>query len=585
MLNTAQLDYATVATKLSALLGRTWDVNVVLGGDPCTNGRMITLPHWNFQDPALRASFYGLIAHEAGGHVRQTDFNLLLQEAQRRQKGPNRSKFPIWKSIENILEDIRIERNIQREYPGATTYLNAAADYMLCRKEVDPTGITNYWELALGWCLLAFRCEYLGQWFLSTKVEQYQAVFAGIVKPEVIDAAHNIAKKVANLGPSKEEFAMVIECADLLFCVLDDGLPSNQPEKQSQQGDDDRDADADSGDQNDDDNAPGNQSGQSGQDGDDDVKGNQCGQNDQNPTENHGSKDQSRPDRPLDETPIDTPVGDIFAELMDAGKTEDQSVLHMPVVGSITTGPENNASADIVKSELRAGKAMSQSLIAAIAPILCGDTEFSTNNTSGTRLNSQRLARVATESDPTVFRKLLIEEDQSVAVQILIDRSKSTEGRCLSKIRTSALGLASALEQFQEVETSISAFPTSKKGSANLYGSQLIKQFDEPVLRSIGKWPKAHGGTPLADAYVSVAMNFFLSRKERRILIVITDGKPDCVSKAEEAKRSLRALGVEVYGVIVSNKPYPAQMFDDSEQIEQPQELPRRLAALVQRIL
>ena len=66
---------------------------------------------------------------------------------------------------------------------------------------------------------------------------------------------------------------------------------------------------------------------------------------------------------------------------------------------------------------------------------------------------------------------------------------------------------------------------------------------------------------------------------------VITDGKPDCVSKAEEAKRSLRALGVEVYGVIVSNKPYPAQMFDDSEQIEQPQELPRRLAALVQRIL
>ncbi len=46
----ADLDYAQIATKLSTILGRKWNVNIVFGGHPSTAGRTIYLPHWNFKD-------------------------------------------------------------------------------------------------------------------------------------------------------------------------------------------------------------------------------------------------------------------------------------------------------------------------------------------------------------------------------------------------------------------------------------------------------------------------------------------------------------------------------------------------------
>ncbi len=554
MMTRTQIDYASVATRLSALLGRKWGVNVILGGDPQTNGNVITLPHWDFQDPALLPAFYGLIAHEAGGHVRQTDFPMLRSEVKKRLKKAN---FHIWKSIENILEDIRIEANIQRTYPGAVTYLNAAVDYMLCREASDPAECANYWHLALNWCLLVFRCECLGQSLLAAQATRYEAVFAQVVSVDTITEARRIAKAVAGLGSSKNLYFAVIEYADELYRVLEAALPSRQ-----------------SG-QNGDDTVQGDQLDQSGSD---DPQGTQGSEN--------GSGDATLPAVPeLDETPLAQAIGDIFAELAEAGKSENPVVLKMPAVGSIGQMPGYNAGIEIVRSELTQAVSMRQALTAALAPMLCGDMEYSANLTSGSRINSRRIARVAAEDEPAIFRKMLIEDDQSVAVQILLDRSRSTEGHCLSKIRISALGLATALEQFQEVETAISAFPCCVKGDAKLYGSQPIKQFGEPVLRSLKHWPEAQGGTPLADAYQSVAFSFLLTQKQRRILIVLTDGRPNSVSEAHDAKRFLRTLGIEVYGVIVSDRSYPKEMFDDSEQIEHAHDLPLRLSALVQRIM
>ena len=98
-------------------------------------------------------------------------------------------------------------------------------------------------------------------------------------------------------------------------------------------------------------------------------------------------------------------------------------------------------------------------------------------------------------------------------------------------------------------------------------------------------WPDSSGGTPLADAYQAAAINFLLAQKERKILIVLTDGQPDDPASASRALEDLNAMGIEVYGIVISDQPYPSGMFDESVKITFASELPKTLAALVRKII
>ncbi|WP_164888945.1 vWA domain-containing protein, partial [Falsigemmobacter intermedius] len=288
--------------------------------------------------------------------------------------------------------------------------------------------------------------------------------------------------------------------------------------------------------------------------------------------------------QPLEETGATQEIGDIFRALADKGASKDSAVIALPHIGATDKAPANPMLRDAVLLHARRAKAMTQSLVAALSPMLCGDMEYSANSKSGNRINQSRITRAITDRDPALFRKIHIEEDQSVAVQILIDTSGSTSGAVLDAEIVSALGIASALEHFQDVETAISHFPGSA-WAGRMVHAPFIKAFGQPVTSCYAKWPTATGGTPLADAYVSAWFNFLHSEKQRKILIILTDGMPDNAQAAAKEKAKLTRLGVEVYGVIISKQPYPAGMFDDSEQISSPNALPRSLSALVRRNL
>lgn len=553
MMNKQQIDYAAVATKLSAVLGRKWGVSIVFGGHPSTNGTVITLPHWDLTNPKLRTALYGLIAHEAGGHVRQTDFNLLASKMGSMRRSPLASE---WKSIGNILEDIRIEANLLRSYPGAAAYLNAAVDVMLCDPDEDrlpPDAITNYWDLVLNWCLFIFRNECLGQAAISYSADLYEAALLEVLPAKVLTSARNIGHLVAKLGPSKTEYAIVHTYSDRLLALFDENKPSKQ-----QTGSDC---------------SQGQQDGQSGSDGSQGQQGGQSGF--------FGSQGQKTPAL-LSEDGASQEIGDIFGELASKGATKDANVQSLPHVGSLDTDPSTPMTRDLVLLHARKAKSMTQSLVAALSPMLCGDAEFSANLKVGNMISQRRITRALTDQEPAIFRKMLIEEDQSVAVQILVDRSMSTQGPVLDAEIVSAVGIGTALEQFQNVESSISYFPAEQSGN-KISNAPFIKRFGQPVTASFAKWPSAGGGTPLSDAYASAWFNFLHTEKQRKILIVLTDGRPDNADKAAQEKAMLSKLGVEIYGVIISNHPYPGGIFDDSEQISSPAALPRSLSALVRR--
>jgi hypothetical protein len=596
-----QIDYASVAMKLSSLLGRTWNVKVLFGGHPSTDGQTIVLPHWNFEDPALRTALYGLIAHEAGGHVRQTDFGILEAVSQKRKNKPG---FTVWKSCENILEDIRIEASLLRQYPGAVIYLNAAVEYMLGGelKEAD-TG--TYWQLALNWCLCVFRHECLGQDFLAPKAKFLDDAFQKVVQPDVLLAARNIAHAVADLGSDKGKFIQVIDHADDLFALLDAARPSNQPRTppQAQSGQNGGDptqggekgqngshaCDDNQGDPNGSDGTQGDQSAQNGGDGTQSSQTGSDGTQSNQPLPN-GSDGRARPtgNAILSEAVPAAALGDVFADLSERGALPGKAQKDIPVLGVGNDAVDSaglNEPPLLFRQAFQAASAMRQSLTAAVAPMLCGDMEYSANATRGSRLNSQRIARALAEQEPAVFRKVLIDDDQSVAVQILLDRSSSTAGPCLFQEMISAIGLVSCLEQFPDVETAISYFPPNIHGEPHLTGAPFLKMFGEPLGKTLNRWPKSNGGTPLAEAYTAAALNFLLTAKERRLLFCVTDGQPYDVDAVREQKEFLRSLGVAVYGIVVSADPYPGGLFDDSIQIPDASQLPHSLASLVRRIL
>ena len=104
MLNTLKNALPIVASAL----GRKFGVEVGVGGhDACTDGRRIRIPDVP-DDPASRDLAWGYLAHEAA-HVRYTDFAVYEQAAR---------EGPLQEMLQNRIEDVRIERELARPYPG-----------------------------------------------------------------------------------------------------------------------------------------------------------------------------------------------------------------------------------------------------------------------------------------------------------------------------------------------------------------------------------------------------------------------------------------------------------------------------------
>ncbi len=571
-----QIDYAIVATKLSALLGRKWGVNVVFGAHPATNGKTIYLPHWNFDEPKLIPALYGLIAHEAGGHVRMTDFKLLQSVTVARHKEPD---FALFKSFENLLEDIRIEVNLLRLYPGARLYLNAAVEYMLCRNWTSAHDCTDFWDLAFRWCLLEFRFRFLGQSCLQEQVEDARSAFKPVVGDDCMVQALQICADVAALGGSLAEFQNVLVAADRLKDLMMGARPSQQQGGSGPQGGQQT---SDSG-----------FGAQGGQQASDSGSGAQGGQqvSDSGSGAQGGQQISDKPRQPLSETLPSNPSLDVFGELARAaahpefGESKRGGRAIPAIEGTPATSSEVLGHAGIA-ALWQSATPLIQGLFTAVAPMLTGEMDYEVSLRSGNKLDGRRIARAVSEANPAIFRRVSVEDDQSVAVQVLVDRSKSTQGKTLAEEIKAAIGLTSALERFPEVETAVSFFPGANSRTDATSGAHLVKDFGEPMRATLKRWPETDGGTPLHTAYFSAGFHFFRSKKERRLLIVLTDGKPTRVPEAIEAKRFLKQLGVEVYGIVIGNvSAYPADVFDDSELAGDAAAVQAALRKLVTRIL
>lgn len=239
-----------------------------------------------------------------------------------------------------------------------------------------------------------------------------------------------------------------------------------------------------------------------------------------------------------DSTPFD--VGSVCKELMkpapQEGSREDLGVLAVkrcvPGVESVETPAINN---------------LSRMLHRYIQTYV---TTMQDAGTNGQRLNVRKAVKIPCGED-RIFKSKHLELDHDTHVSILVDASGSMqaldggEESRLTLANKCAYMLTRALSGISNVTRDCYYFPG------------LQAEVDEAVSisdrltagtgRMFAQPPR--GSTPLAQALYAAMRHMRISPKNRNIILIITDGVPDSMSRAKAALRQAKDLGIECYGL------------------------------------
>ena len=193
----------------------------------------------------------------------------------------------------------------------------------------------------------------------------------------------------------------------------------------------------------------------------------------------------------------------------------------------------------------------------------------------GTGLSERRLVgsyveiksgRRATRPDWRTTQK----EECSLAVALVLDESGSMCGSRMDVAR-GALAIASSMDQLGAPCLVVgprggggwgsSVDQYRDDGSVRFHRSQSIildvfKDWEEPLNKCLARFAhvQARGGTPLSDG-IQYALQELNTRPERhRVVIVITDGVPNCSAVVRRQIRIAREAKVEIIGVGIDDE-------------------------------
>ena len=222
------------------------------------------------------------------------------------------------------------------------------------------------------------------------------------------------------------------------------------------------------------------------------------------------------------------------------------------------------------------------------------------------QLSVRNLYRLNIDQDNhKVFRKRELTIGRMTCVTLCLDLSTSMAGERLRLARQAVLAITEALEQLR-VPCEVLGFGTGQEFSIRdahnitryslsklrrLYSRfanlviKIIKQYGEPCSSSTPRLAKVTCGgmTPLGEALLLTAQRIQRRREQRRIMLVCTDGKPDCeaghqraMSYAQQVVRQLVAEGIEVVGVSILDNSL-SRIIDDTIVVHRLEELPDQL--------
>ncbi|MFE8033085.1 VWA domain-containing protein [Thiohalocapsa marina] len=581
---------------VAAALGRKFGVAVRVGGhEALTDGQTIVVPDLP-SDSALLPVAWGYLAHEAA-HLRYTDFAVYQRAAQ--------AGDALSRQILNILEDVRIERALAGPYPGTRETLQAVCAHL---REIGAmtaaSADAHPAQILSSYLLLSLRHRVLGYRLLATEAQRAEARLRAVFPARTVHRLQGLLTEVAQLQSTEAVVELTGRVRDLLEAENRDAGAAQAAPRRPQAAQ----PQAPSPDAMQDDPQQGDGAARAcaqltsvaGTDGPDDSVNDPTGAADQGqrPEPAEGS-DPDQPGASTDahdrgssdsDTSADRTSAAKQAKPDDASTTPDATAAQLSALNQALQATDADLPADPFETlrgllaaagsgqsrcvlphgerflgDAQAGlerlaqvQQTSRALMARLHGLVqASRLDRSQAHRHGPRLLSKRLYRSAT-GDPRIFARkreriavetalhLLIDLSGSMMASVRCDADDSLKRR-LDIALESALALALALDQLNGVSVAVSAFP-GQDGEAQT-ATVMVRHGERPRTRAGAFVQEARGTTPMAGALWFAAADLLARPESRRIVLVLTDGKPDAFDDTRDILRLCQAGGLETVGI------------------------------------
>ena len=538
---------------VAAAYGEKFGVKVLIQGqDAFTDGERIVIPTANPDDPHYQQIAWGYLAHEAA-HIRHTNFDM-VQKA---------SSKPIRKALLNIIEDVRIENELAKDYPGTRRSISQVIEYMVDTQQMCVPEQLEPASNLQAWLLFRLRCHFLGQKALTPL---YQAVDER-VRQLFPAAAMSRLSAMLTAVPSLASTGEVLKLVDAIVAMLEEESRPPQDESDADSGNDiGQDASNDSN----------NSSDSQTPEADSSAMG------DAAETGDSDNSDQADNLRQALEASAAQFEPDTFAQVAEV--LSEQAEGHQGVTPLSLPQAEQAMLGDEAILTLSASES------AQIRARLRGMVQSSQDNRNHAKRHGLRVATHRLAASQAGESRLFIQRQPRIApnaaVHLLVDISGSMgkpigEGnrKYFHVANEAALALAMALEGIPGVVPAVSYFPgIHQEVSIALLPKQSVRHraacFDQ----------KPRGCTPMAQAMWFAANSLLAQKQKRKLMIVLTDGDPDDWAATHDIVDRCRRSGFELLGIGIQTRSVE-RFFPQSIVINDLKDLKRELFEVTQQLL
>ena len=538
---------------VAAAYGEKFGVKVLIQGqDAFTDGERIVIPTANPDDPHYQQIAWGYLAHEAA-HIRHTNFDM-VQKA---------SSKPIRKALLNIIEDVRIENELAKDYPGTRRSISQVIEYMVDTQQMCVPEQLEPASNLQAWLLFRLRCHFLGQKALTPLYQAVDERVRQLFPAAAMSRLSAMLTAVPSLGSTGE----VLKLVDAIVAMLEDESRPPQDESDADSGNDiGQDASNDSN----------NSSDSQTPEADSSAMG------DAAETGDSDHSDQADNLRQALEASAAQFEPDTFAQVAEV--LSEQAEGHQGVTPLSLPQAEQAMLGDEAILTLSASES------AQIRARLRGMVQSSQDNRNHAKRHGLRVATHRLAASQAGESRLFIQRQPRIApnaaVHLLVDISGSMgkpigEGnrKYFHVANEAALALAMALEGIPGVVPAVSYFPgIHQEVSIALLPKQSVRHraacFDQ----------KPRGCTPMAQAMWFAANSLLAQKQKRKLMIVLTDGDPDDWAATHDIVDRCRRSGFELLGIGIQTRSVE-KFFPQSIVINDVKDLKRELFEVTQQLL
>lgn len=530
---------------IAKVLGRKYDVTVTIAGQvACTSGKEITIPV--VSGPHAEALAHGYIDHEAA-HVRYTDFSVRLTN-------------DFAGDLLNILEDVRIELAIGREYPGCIANLRELTRLLVEQEGVFRPDPSHPSQSILAWIMAVIYMAVLGHDSLRQTRDSAEPLVRQALGRN-FDQALLLLDRAGTLISTRDAAALRDELMKLIRDSAQQQPKNGQSQpSQSQSGSHGNQNDGTGSDHSRQQNETGSHGGQQVQNGDKQQPPSQpaagsgqdtsSGRSSQGQSGTSGTPSPDSVRQALAEALSGKSVGSFgnvgekLAELLCQNATESSfngtaaAAPRLPTAQTLnhTVGYDDLSALRVHTAALRARL---QGLVQA------SKQKRSTPVSIGHRLDSRVLTRLRV-CDTRVFSRKEEKRAVNTAVCMLLDSSGSMGNTTvLNKMGIASRACfvaAEALYSIPGVRTAIATF----KGHENQVFPMVVfgEKPDHSRFNISGS-----GGTRLGHALWWAWGELCLRRETRKICIAFSDGDTGDSPVTHAAIKRMKESGIEVIGI------------------------------------